>query len=371
MNIPSGKPSIGKEEIEAATKVLKSGMFVSGKYVEEFEKMFAKYTGTRYAISCNSGTAALHMTLLSVGIGHGDEVIVPPIGFFATVSSVLMTGATPVFCDVNKYGNIDHTHFETLVNEKTKAIIPVHLYGMPCDIYNINKIAKKYDIKVIEDCAQAHGSEYKKMKCGSLGDAGCFSFYATKNMTTLEGGMITTNNEEIAYKTKRYRNHGMIDRETHSILGYNYRMNELQAAIGIEQLKKLDMFNAKRREYARILYEKIESFDNKLIINLYSKKDILSESSCYFSYPVVYSSYSKPIDCFLDFLKEKKILHRRRYSKNFSKQPIFKRKKGCYLPNTDMFINSVVGLPCYSDITKDETDYIINSILEFCRNDIY
>lgn len=252
--IPIAKPNIGEEEKNAVIKVLDSGMLAQGSKVKEFEDNFSEYIGTKYAIATNNGTTALHMALLSCGVEKGDEVITTPFSFIATVTSIIFCNAIPVFVDIEpKTFNMDPEKIEDAVTKNTKAIMVVHLYGQSCQMDKINKIAEKYDLKIIEDACQAHGAEFKRKRAGSIGDVGCFSFYPTKNMTTGEGGMITTNDHGISEKIKLLRNHGQQDRYDHVIIGYNYRMTDMAATIGIEQLKKLDRFNNKRTENADYL----------------------------------------------------------------------------------------------------------------------
>ena len=256
--IPISKPEIGKEEIAAVTRVLESGMLAQGEVVEEFEDKFAAYIGTDNAIATNSGTSALHTALAAQGIKEGDEVITTAFSFFATASCVLMQNATPVFVDIDpKTYNIDQALIEAKISDRTKAIIPVHLYGQPCEMREIMDIAKANNLAVIEDAAQAHGAEYKAKKVGAIGDIGVFSFYSTKNIITGEGGMITTDNEEIAERARLIRNHGQSRRYFHDCLGYNYRMTNIAAAIGLVQLKKIDTLSLRRMSNARYYGEQL------------------------------------------------------------------------------------------------------------------
>ncbi len=255
--IPIAKPQIGEEEINAVTEVLKSGMLAQGRKVKEFEEQFAKYIGTRYAIATSSGTTALHVALLAHGIKPGDEVITSPFTFIASANSILFCGAKPVFADIDENTfNIDPKRIEEKITLKTKAILPVHLFGQICDMDAIHKIAEKHKLILIEDACQSHGAEYNGKKAGSFG-TGCFSFYPTKNMTTGEGGMITTNDEQIYNKAKLLREHGMPERYKHTMLGYNYRMTDINAAIGIIQLQKLERYIQKRRENAELFNKSI------------------------------------------------------------------------------------------------------------------
>lgn len=224
-----------------------------GPQVEEFEKAFADYIGTKYAVAVNSGTAALHLALMASGIGSGDEVITTPFSFIATANCCLYCGAVPVFADIDgKTFNIDPHFIEKKITRKTKAMIIVHLYGQPCDMDDILAICQKHNLVLIEDACQAHGAEYNGNKVGSFG-IGCFSFYPTKNITTGEGGIITTNYENVAQKARMMRQHGQSQRYVHDILGYNFRMTDIAAAIGICQLKKLDIANSKRIKNASYL----------------------------------------------------------------------------------------------------------------------
>jgi len=263
--IPIAKPILGKEEINAVKEVIESGIIASGPKTEEFEKKFADFVGTRYAVATTSGTTALHSALLALGIKKGDEVIVPSFSFIATANSVLFCNAKPVFCDINlKTFNIDYEKIEKLISEKTKAIMPVHLYGQPADMSQIQEIAEKHGICIIGDAAQAHGSKYKGKMVGSFGNVECFSFYPTKNITTGEGGMLTTNYSEIAEKAYSIRNHGRQKTKwgyEHGILGYNYRMTDLAAAIGLVQIKHLPDFNKKRIEHARFLNDNLKNVE--------------------------------------------------------------------------------------------------------------
>lgn len=256
--IPIAKPLIGDDEKKAVLEVLSSGMLAQGEKVREFEQKFAKYIGTKYAVATSNGTTAIHLTLLALGTKKGDEVITTPFTFISTATPILFCGAKPVFADIDRRTfNIDPEEIESSIKKSTKLILPVHLYGQPAELASIMRIAKEYDLAVVEDSCQAHGALYKNRKVGSFGDAGCFSFYPTKNMTTGEGGMVTTNNKELAERVRLLRDHGQKRRYEYLCIGYNFRLTDIAAAIGIEQLKKLDEFNAKRRENAKFLSEEL------------------------------------------------------------------------------------------------------------------
>jgi perosamine synthetase len=257
--IPIAKPIIGKEEKEAVLEVLNSGILAQGPRVGEFEQQFAGFIGTEFAIAVGSGTAALHIALLAHGIGKGDEVITTPFTFIATANSILFTGAMPVFADIEEETfNIDLEKIQEKITGKTKALLPVHLYGNPADIKAVMDIAEDKNLLLIEDACQAHGAEFEGRNVGSFG-TGCFSFYPTKNMTSSEGGMITTDDERIAERARMLRDHGSRERYIHETLGFNLRMTDISAAIGICQLKKLPEFNRKRIENADYLSRAIDN----------------------------------------------------------------------------------------------------------------
>ena len=259
--ISIAKPIIGEEEKQAVMEVMNSGMIACGPRTEKFEKKFAEFVGTKYAIATTSGTTALHLALLALDVSSGDEVIFPSFSFVATANSALFCNATPVFCDVDpKTFTMDAEKIKPLITEKTKAIMPVHLYGQSADMDPILEIAQDHGVHVVGDAAQAHGAKYDGKMVGSFGDCECFSFYPTKNMTTGEGGMITTNDDELVERLNSIRNHGREQTKwgyEHGRLGYNYRMTDIASAIGLEQLKKLPHFNLKRKEHAKYLDEKL------------------------------------------------------------------------------------------------------------------
>lgn len=263
--IPVLQPCIGQEEIDAVTEVLRSGWLGLGPKTEQFEQKFAGYTGSRFAVALNSGTAALHLALEILGIGPGDEVIVPSMTFISTVHAVSYVGATPVFADIEEDSmNISVADIESKITDKTKAIIVVHMGGHPCDMDAVHELALSKGIKVVEDAAHASGAEYKGRRIGSISEMTCFSFHAVKNLTSGEGGAITCNAEWMNRRLREKRWVG-ISRDTWmrsaqekvyawqyfvDQVGYKYHMNDLQAAIGLVQLKKLDQLNGRRREIA-------------------------------------------------------------------------------------------------------------------------
>jgi len=247
------KPMIGAEEKQAVLEVLDSGMLAQGPRVKAFEEAFAAMCGVKFAIATSSGTTSLHTAMLAHGIGPGDEVITSSFTFIASSNSILFVDAKPVFVDIDpRTFNLDPDLIEAAITPHTKAIMPVHLYGLSCDMDPILEIASRYNLLVIEDACQSHGAMYKGRVVGSFG-TGTFSLYPTKNMTSGEGGMITTNDDGIAEHCRIIRQHGMRRRYYHDELGYNFRMTDLQAAVGLEQLKKLEGFNQRRKQNARYL----------------------------------------------------------------------------------------------------------------------
>ena len=251
--IPIARPLIGEEEKQAVMEVLGSGQLAQGPRVAAFEAAFAEFCGVKHAIATSSGTTALQVALLAHGIGAGDEVITSAFSFVASANMILAVGAKPVFADIETdYFTIDPEAILAQLTPDTRALIVVHLYGQACDMDAIAEIARERNLAIIEDACQAHGAEYKGRVVGAHGTA-CYSFYPTKNMTTAEGGMITTNSDEIAEQARMLRNHGGSQRYQHEILGYNFRMTEIQAAIGLVQLGKLPAWNEVRRKNAQRL----------------------------------------------------------------------------------------------------------------------
>jgi len=260
MAIPISKPAIGKEEIRAAAQVLMSGNLAQGQRTEQFENGFSKYAGTKFGIAVSSGTAALQLGLQALGLKKGDEVITTPFTFAATANAVLHCGARPVFSDIEeKTLNIDPVKISQNLTKKTKAVLCVHLYGQPCDMASLAKICRQEGILLIEDAAQAIGAEYRGRKAGSFGVFSAFSLYATKNITTGEGGMILTNSGDLDEKIRILRNQGQTKPYRHEVISFNYRMTDIQAAIGIEQLKKIELLNKRRAENAKFLTDSLSS----------------------------------------------------------------------------------------------------------------
>lgn len=257
--IPVNEPLISKNALKYVSDCIKTGWISSsGSYIKKFEDEFAKFVGVKHAITTTNGTTALHLALATLGIGKGDEIIVPSHTMMASAAAVVYTGATPVFVDVKRDSwNMDVDKMEQLINKKTKAIMPVHIYGLPVEMDPILKLAKKYKLYIVEDAAESLGAKYKNRMTGSIGIIGCFSFYANKIVTTGEGGMITTNNNKLAQKARMLKDlaHSPKQRFLHNEIGYNYRMTNMQAALGLAQLEQVDKF-IEHKEWMANLYNK-------------------------------------------------------------------------------------------------------------------
>ena len=363
-------PITGQQEYKALKKIIFSGKFVSGKTVEIFEKDFAKFIGTKYAICMNSGTAALHAALSSINLKPNDEVIVPAMSFISTATAVLHQRCKPIFCDVNLNNYcMSPDSFKEKITNKTKAVIPVHFAGSSCDMNKISRIAKQNNIKVIEDCSQAHGTKYFGKTVGNFGEVSCFSFYATKHMTTGEGGILCTNQKKIYKYCKSFRNHGMIDRDTHKFLGYNYRMGELNAAIGIVQLKKLKRINSKRIENSLYILKKLKKNHNKKKW-FEIQEPLKGIYHTYFWCPIRILSKSISLQTVKQKLKKKGIEIRSRYKFPLYKQKVFQdlkikssqNYKKLYLKNAEKLSGRIFGLPNHYKLNKQKLNYIIKTL---------
>lgn len=362
--IQISKPLIGEEEIQAVSDVLKSGIIASGPKVKEFENNFADYLGIKNAIAVANGTCAIHAALFGAGIQKGDKVITTPFTFIATSNSILHIGAVPVFVDIEpETFNISPDMIEEVLkqdkNKEIKAILTVHLFGLCCDMDKILNIAEKYNVKVIEDSAQAHGAKFKNKKAGTFGDIGTFSMYATKNITTGEGGMVVTDNDKIADNIRKFINHGSEKTYYHTILGYNYRTTDIEAAIGIVQLKKLDSFNKKRRENAEYLINTLSKYD-WLVLPQYSDK-----------YYHIYHQFTVRVkdglrDELLKYLTEVKIGSKVFYPIPIHKQPLYENLYfDLSLPEAERASKEVLSLPVHPCLTEDDLKYIEEAFYKF------
>jgi len=357
--IPIAKPIIDEDEISAVTAVLRSGIIAQGRKVEEFEGAFAEFIGTKYAVAVNSGTAALHIALLAHGIGEGDEVITSPFTFIATANSILFTGAKPVFADIEEETfNIAPDSVTEKITPRTKAIMLVHLYGQPCDMKRIMRIAQEHGLIVIEDACQAHGAEYEGEKVGSFG-TGCFSFYPTKNITTGEGGMITTDDKHIAEKARMIRSHGQRERYLHEILGYNYRMTDIAAAIGLCQLGKLEDFNNKRIRNAKFLTGRLSGI--KGLLPPHVRPNV---KHVFHQYTVrITQDFGISRDELRAKLVDEGIATEIYYPRPIHKQPLYQDLGyNEHLPNSEKAAREVLSLPVHPSLTKEDLENVVRAI---------
>jgi len=361
--IPIAQPIIGEEELKGVMEVLRSGELAAGRYVARFEEGFRSFLGANFAVATSSGTTGLHAALAALGIGPGDEVLTTPFSFIATANSILYVGARPVFVDIDeKTFNLDPGALEETcrLHSGAKALLLVHLYGHPASMTEIMKLARESGLKVVEDCAQAHGAEYRDQRVGTFGDVAVFSFYPTKNMTTGEGGMVTCRDEDVAQRIRSVVNHGQAVRYTHETLGYNFRMTNFQAAIGLEQLKKLPGFNRKRRHNAARLSAGINNGMLETPVELPGCKHV------YHQYTVRVKAKGKDPEKrehFVRYLQQRGIGCRVHYPRVIYRQPLY---QGLGLtgrcPVAEKAAREVVSLPVHPALTKRDLELIINTV---------
>jgi perosamine synthetase len=362
LKIPLGKPVLDDEMIDAAIDSLRNERFVMGESVYKFEEEFAKYFGARYAISTNSGTAALHLSLIALGIRRGDQVVTTPFSFIATSNSVLHAGGTPIFADIDvKTYNIDPDQIRRTITRRTKVIAPVHLYGYPADMDRIMEVAEERGIRVLEDACQAHGAEYKGSKVGTHGDVSCFSFYPSKNMTVCgDGGMVLTNNEEIAGIVRKLRDCGRKGKYVHDVIGYTMRLNTINAAIGRVQLQRLDGWNEKRRENAS-LYDNLLSDIEEIALPP-------AGNPCVKPVYHLYVVRAKRRDKLKKWLEDNNIECGVNYPLPIHLQPIYQELfgfKGGEYPNSELVSQTCLSIPMHPDLSTDEIRYVSKKIHEF------
>ncbi len=344
MKIPFFVQEFTEEMEEAAIHALRNESFVGGESVSKFEEEFARYTGTKYAVSVNSGNSALQLSLMALDIGNKSKVITPTNSFIASANCIRMTNAEPILTDIDmKDGGIDLANNNDVVN----AIIPVHIYGNPCNFDSVRVFSEEQNIPIVEDACQAHGAEYKGKKVGSLGDVGCFSFYPTKNMTVGgDGGMTTTDNEEIALKIKSIRDNGRKTKNEFDKLGFTMRLNTVNAAIGRVQLRHLDEKTKRRREIVSI-YRKNLAHDCILPENKDGKS----------VYHQIVIKHEKRDDIRKE-LTDNEIGSAIYYETPIHKQPIYE-EFGYKLPNSERFSKEIMSLPSYPQLTDEQ-------VLEIC-----
>ena len=336
-------------------KTLKSGNYVLGKNVKKFEKNFARYNQSNHCVGVASGTDAIYLAIKSLEIGKGDEIITVANTASATISAIIQSGAKPILIDIDEYYLIDTNKIEKYITKRTKAILPVHLYGQLCDMKKIIQIAKKYKLKIIEDCSQSHGAQLDKKKAGSYGDIGCFSFYPTKNLGSIgDAGAIITNNNLIYQKLLKMREYGWKPKFNSNIYGWNSRLDEIQAGILNIKLDILNLLNQKRIKIANYYNDNIKN--DQIIL---PKKNFKNTKHVYHLYVVRVEKREK----FINFLLKKSIQCSIQYPFPINKQKFFSNKiKYDNLTNTEKFAKQIISLPMYPFLKNDDIKYIVKVI---------
>jgi len=357
---PISQPTLGKLEEDYVLDALKSGWVSSlGPYIERFEKAFAQFCQAKYALTTSNGTTGLHLALLAAGVGVGDEVIVPDMSFIATANAVAYTGATPIFVDIEESTLcIDSDCIEKAITPKTKAIIPVHLYGHPANMGEINRVSKKFGLAVIEDAAEAHGATYLNKPVGGLGTCGVFSFYGNKIITTGEGGMIVTNDEHIYERAKLLRDHAMSPnkRYWHNEVGYNYRMTNIQAALGLAQLEQIDLFIKKRTQILQWYEDALGAYKN---IQL-NRKATWAKSVPWIICAEIDGMGHDARDLLIGLLRNKGV-DSRPYFYPMSDMPMFKSMD---TKIAHQISQSGINLPTYLELTQDDVQHISSQLIQ-------
>lgn len=358
-------PKIGEDEIQAVVRVMRSGMLTSGlgagPEVTKLEQGFGKFVGAKHAVAVNTGTAALHAAVLASGVKFGDEVVLPSFTFVATAEAVVLAGGKPVFADIDaKTYNLSPVAVEKAITKKTKAILPVDLYGFSADIKPLREIAEKHSLTLLEDAAQAHGATYDGKPAGSFADAACWSLYASKNITTGEGGIVTSSNDLLDETLRMIRTHGEKAKYASMMLGSNYRMSELQAAIGNVQLEKLPSFVAKRRQNAQQLTAILQK--NSRLVLPYETKDC--QHSWYLYTARLKDGSEIERNKLLDELKKQGIGAEAYYVNPVHQMPFYRENYGSVkLPQTDAASKQVFSLPIHPGVTAEQVDFIGKVVL--------
>ncbi|MFW9965187.1 MAG: UDP-4-amino-4,6-dideoxy-N-acetyl-beta-L-altrosamine transaminase [Candidatus Sifarchaeia archaeon] len=379
MKIHYGKQWISDDDIERVTEVLKSDFLTTGPVVQEFEREFAKYVDAKYAVAVANGTAALHLSAKAIGVEGGSEVITSPMSFAATSNCILYNSGTPVFSDITHRGLIDPEYIEKKVNQNTTGIIPVHYMGLPCELDEINRIANEHNLFVIEDACHAIGAKYRSSSIGSCkySDLAAFSFHPVKHITTGEGGIITTNNEELYELLKLLRTHGITRNESEFLtnhsepwyqemhhLGFNYRLTDIQAALGLSQLSRINEFFARRREIAKAYFDFFEDFEAH--VEIITEREY--EVNSYHLFVIKLKGINKRRELF-DYLWNKGIHCQVHYIPIYW-HPYY-RKIGYEkerLPKTESFYEQIISLPMYPALTNAELEFVFSSITNFFKS---
>ncbi|WP_458012102.1 DegT/DnrJ/EryC1/StrS family aminotransferase [Candidatus Solincola sp.] len=362
MRIPVAKPYIGEKELEYVTQAIRTGWISSrGDFVQRFEALLASFIGSKYGIACSSGTAALHLALLALGVGPGDEVIVPSLTYVASANAISYCGATPVFADVDpETWCISLEEVEKNISPRTKAVMPVHLYGNVCEMDQLMELARAKGIYVIEDCAEAHGALYKERRAGSFGDISCFSFFGNKIITTGEGGMCITDSEEYARCVRYYCDQcaSPDKRYWHNQIGYNYRLTNLQAAVGVAQLERVEDTLQKKQEIAKSYNEVLKPLEKRGLVRLQKVRE--GVFSAHWMYTLVIESDSGfSRDDFIVEMDKRGVETRPAFYPLHTLPPYRTRIR---LKNSEFISAHGVSLPSGPDISDEELSYVCQAI---------
>jgi len=366
MEIHIAEISLSDEEIAAAVRVLKSGALRQGKECDAFEREFAEKVGARYAVACANGTAALHLAFLSF-LEPGDEVLVPSFTFIATGSMVTASGGRPVFCDVDPESFLIDLHdAEGRITERTKAIAPVHLFGNACPMDALRTLADRHNLRLVWDAAQAHGATHKGKDVGAFDDLVCYSFYPSKNMFVGEGGMVCTNNPEYHHKMKYLRTHGQTGKYYHTMLGYNHRMTDVEAAIGREQLKRLDVMLDNRRRNASLLIAGLGGLPGLRLQRVSPDAQHAWHQFCFVVEP---EEFGCDRDELGRRLAEMGIATGVHYPRGLHQQPIFEELYGrMSLPTTEHLAERILAIPVHHGLTQSQVDRIVEGVRSIAGN---
>ncbi len=362
--LPYSRQLIEDDDIKAVIKALKADMITQGKRVLEFEKEVAAFLGRKFVLSFNSATAALHTANFAVGIKEDDEIITTATSFVATSNAALYLGAKPVFCDIKKDGNIDEKKIEALITKKTKAVVPVDFGGNVCDTKSIKEICKKYNLAFIEDACHAFGTKVGDKRAGFDADIACYSLHAIKPITTIEGGLLATDDEEIYQKAKIFRSHGMVKKEAFKsdmeVLGYNYRLNDVACALGLSQLKKTDLFLQKRAEIAKYYDER---FDKNPYFSTVKIPPHIKSS--YHLYPILFfrDLWCKKEDIYEELKKEGIItqVHYRPIYQNSYYQQFYKDLK---IRSAEEFYKAELSIPCHQKMSLKDAKFVADTLFK-------
>ena len=368
MNIPLSRVYVDQEIKDRVWEVIDSGQYILGSQSKGFEKEFAKFTGMQHAVLTSSGTSAIFLCLKALGVGMGDGVLVPSLTAFPTVEPVFHVGAKPIFVDIDDTFTMSPAHMEEILKSasfqkdirRIVGIIPVHLYGHPADMDRLLDLAKQHGVFILEDCCQAHGARYKGKRVGSMGVAGCFSFYPSKNLTVYgDGGIFVTSEDQIALQGRMLRDHGRKEKYEHELVGYNLRFNEIQAAVGRIQLKRLDKFNESRRQIARWYEEGLQGLP------------VITPKPRGWAEPVfhLFVIQTEKREELATFLKERGIQTGIHYPIPNHRQPAVQKALGPQpkLERTDEVVDKILSLPIYPELEKEKVDFVCATIKDFFK----